>query len=72
MRLPQQSLARSRYERDRSNMIQARALGGISMSDIGPDRVPCPVCDVGYAICRQQGGGVACDIAYQICRRNCN
>ncbi len=68
MRLPQQKLALSRYQ-DHSLAIQSAAAGarGISMSS-----VPCPVCDIGYQLCKQQGGGFACDIAYQICRKNCN
>jgi hypothetical protein len=68
MRLPIQTVATERF----NDYARATATRAGSETGIGMSGVPCPVCDIGYQICKDNGGGIACDIAYQVCRANCN
>jgi hypothetical protein len=67
MRLPNQSVQPIGAYRPFGNGGNAGVTSAIS-----PSGVPCAACDIGYQICKDQGGGIACDIAYAICKNNCS
>ena len=68
MKLPGQAISMSRHH-DTVRAARTKQSGG---AGIGMSGIPCPVCDIGYQICKNQGGGIACDIAYAACKANCN